>query len=103
MGHMLRVDHDHRATSLKVDGIGAYDHILRSAMLTRLVPLPNAGSLAPFVKMSYVAPSTYSWFDDEDRRHTVTQAEGGEQGDPVMPLLFSIGIQGALEGVADVM
>ena len=30
----------------------------------------------------------------------VTQAEGGEQGDPLMPLLFSIGIQGALEQVA---
>ena len=28
------------------------------------------------------------------------QAEGGEQGDPLMPLLFSIGIQGALEEVA---
>ena len=31
-----------------------------------------------------------------------TQAEGGEQ-DPLMPVLFSIGIQGALEDVADVM
>ena len=30
----------------------------------------------------------------------VTQAEGGERGDPLMPLLFSIGIQGALEQVA---
>ena len=30
----------------------------------------------------------------------MTQAEGGEQGDPLMPLLFSIGIQGALEEVA---
>ena len=28
------------------------------------------------------------------------QVEGGEQGDPLMPLLFSIGIQGALEEVA---
>ena len=31
------------------------------------------------------------------------QAEGGEQGDPLMPLLFSIGIQGALEVVAAVL
>ena len=30
----------------------------------------------------------------------VTQAEGGEQGDQLMPLLFSIGIKGALEEVA---
>ena len=105
VGHMLRAatDHDHRGTILKVDGIGAYDHILRSAMWMRLVQMPRARSLAPFVKMSYVAPSTYSWFDDEGQRHTVTQAEGGEQGDPLMPLLFSIGIQGALEDVADAM
>ena len=33
----------------------------------------------------------------------MTQAEGGEQGDSLMPLLFSIGIQGALGDVADVM
>ena len=33
----------------------------------------------------------------------MTQAEGGEQGDPLMPLMFSIGIQGALEDVADDM
>ena len=31
---------------------------------------------------------------------TQLQAEGGEQGDPLMPLLFSIGIQGASEEVA---
>ena len=30
----------------------------------------------------------------------MTQVEGGKQGDPLMPLLFSIGIQGALEEVA---
>ena len=51
-------------------------------MLTRLVQMPRARSLAPFVKMSYVAPSNCSWCDDEGRRHTVTQVEGGEQGDP---------------------
>ena len=29
----------------------------------------------------------------------MVQAEGGEQGDPLMPLMFSIGMQGALEEV----
>ena len=29
----------------------------------------------------------------------MSQAEGGEQGDPLMPLVFSIGIQGTLEEV----
>jgi hypothetical protein len=29
--------------------------------------------------------------------HLITQADGGEQGDPLMPALFSLGIHGALE------
>ena len=37
------------------------------------------------------------------RQRFVTQVEGGEQGDPLMPLLFSIGIHGALEEVASSM
>ena len=83
-----------------VDGTGAYDHVLRSAMLGRLASMPGARSLLPFVRMSYAQPSSYQWFDDQGAAHVVTQAEGGEQGDPLMPLLFSIGIQGALEEVA---
>ena len=50
--------------------------------------------------LSYSEPSTYDWFDDTGHRRTVLQAEGGEQGDPLMPLLFAIGIQGALEEVS---
>ena len=95
VGHMLRAatDANPSLTILSVDGIGAYDHILRSAMLGRLHTMPEARSLLPFV------PSTYQWSDEMGERF-VTQAEGGEQGDPLMPLLFSIGIQGALEEVA---
>ena len=57
-------------------------------------------ALLPFVLLSQGQPSTYSWHDDSGKRWTVTQAEGGEQGDPLMPLLFLIGIQGALEEVS---
>ena len=31
--------------------------------------------------------------------HTIDQGEGGEQGDPLMPLLFSLGQHGAKEAV----
>ena len=31
--------------------------------------------------------------------HTIDQGEGGEQGDPLMPLLFALGQHGALEAV----
>ena len=62
VGHMLRAatDNDHRASILKVDGIEAYDNISRSTMLTRLVQMPRARFFAPFVKMSYIAPSNLS-------------------------------------------
>ena len=62
--------------------------------------MPSARSLLPFVRMSYVQQSCYQWFDDGGEAREVTQAEGGEQGDPLVPLLFAIGIQGALEEVA---
>ena len=66
-----------------------------------MVPsMPNARSLLPFVRLSYAHPSNYCWFDEQGVQHTVYQAEGGEQGDPMMPLLFAVGIQGALQEVA---
>ena len=45
-------------------------------------------------------PSSYQWIDAGGEGRSVTQAEGGEQEDPLMPLLFSMGIKGALEEVA---
>ena len=105
IGHMVRAttDNDPSLTLLSVDGIGAYDHIFRSSMLGRLLEMPRARALLPFVRMSYAQPSQYSWVDEEGRHRIINQAEGGEQGDPLMPLLFSIGIQQALEEVAAAM
>ena len=102
VGHFLRAatDTDPQATILSVDGIGAYDHVLRAAMLGRLARMPKARAILPFVRLSYASPSEYSWVDDTGRSRIVHQAEGGEQGDPLMPLLFSVGIQDALEEVA---
>ena len=98
VGHMLRAatDANPTATILSVDGIGAYDHVHRAAMLGRLARMPAARALLPFVRLSCGRPSSYTWYDDAGEQRTVTQAEGGEQGDPLMPLLFSIGIQGVL-------
>ena len=36
------------------------------------------------------------WIDGNNCPHRVTQAEGGEQGDPLMPALFSLGMHRAL-------
>ena len=71
-----------------------------AAMLGRLARMPNANAFLPFVLLSYSVPSTHDWHDDEGQRRTVTQAEGGEQGDPLVPLLLSIGIPSAFEEVS---
>ena len=76
VGHMLRAatDADPRLTILSVDGIGAYDHILRSAMLGRLLQMPGARQILPFVRLSYPQPSTYGWFDEDGQRRAVVSS-----------------------------
>ena len=66
VGHLLRVatDADPEATVLSVDGIGAYNHVHRAAMLSRLLEMPRARSLLPFVRLSYGQPSQYTWQDE---------------------------------------
>ena len=41
------------------------------------------------------APSECLWEDDFGQVHTMSQGEGGEQGDALMPLLFALGQHGA--------
>ena len=105
VGHILRAvtDADHSATIVSDDGIGAYHHVLRGATLERLLRMPAARAILSFVRISYTSPSSCSWWDDEGIRHNVTQAEGGEQSDSLVPLLFFIAIQGALEEVATML
>ena len=86
-------------TALSIDGIGAYDNISRSSMLNALQEVPAANRCLPFVSMFYTQPSTYVWHDQEGNPHDITQAEGGEQGDPLMPALFSLGQKAALQAV----
>ena len=41
----------------------------------------------PFVRQLYGRPSTHLWEDEMGEVHEIVQGEGGEQGDPLMPLL----------------
>ena len=102
VGHFLRAatDTDPQATILSVDGIGAYDHVLQASMLGRLARMLKARAILHFVRLSCASPSEYSWVDESGRSRTVQQAEGGEQGNTLMPFLFSVSIQDALEEVA---
>ena len=86
-------------TILSVDGIGAYDTISRASMLQGFLTVPEANCCLPFVRQFYTAPSTYIWHDAAGQPHSIVQAEGGEQGDPLMPALFSLGQRAALQTV----
>ena len=55
---------DRQPFGLSVDGIGAYDDVLRAAMLGRLGRLLRAKAILPFVRFSYAQPSTHSWFNE---------------------------------------
>ena len=49
VGHLLRslTQLDDRATIVSIDGVGAFDHISRSSMLTGLLNCPNACQTLP--------------------------------------------------------
>jgi hypothetical protein len=102
VAHMVRAITEERptATLLSIDGIGAFDYVSRAAMLGKLRTLPGARAMLPFLRLSYAQPSHYVWLDREQLQHDVVQGEGGEQGDPLMPMLFALGIHDALQQVA---
>ena len=87
---------DARKTLLSMDGIGAFDHIKRKAMMEALHTNPELASLFPFVRLFHGKNSKYVWYDDDGLSHEICQGEGGEQGDPLMPSFFALGQHAAL-------
>ena len=84
-------------TVISVDGVGAFDS--RFAMLSGLLDMEGE-RLLPFVQMFCSQPSSHLFDDEVGEIHTIHQGEGGEQGDALMPLLFSLGQQRALRAIA---
>ena len=91
---------DARATVLSVDAVGAYDHVSRQAMLEGLRSRPALAPLLPFARQFYGSASVYTWLDETGTEHDVLQGDGGEQGDPLMPALFSLAQHAALSEAA---
>ena len=85
-----------RATVLSADAVGAFDHVSRGSMLDALHGHPELQPLLPFARQFYASPSSYTWIDDDGHAHQVTQGEGGEQGDPLMPALYALAQHEAL-------
>ena len=81
--------HDPEMTVLSIDGIAAYDHVYRSS-IPKLHEIPSLRSMLPFDRKTYARASTYWWSDEDGVSHGIGQYEGEEQGDFLMPLLFSL-------------
>ena len=66
-------------------------------MLTGLRDVDGGNASLPFVRVFHGSPSEYLWEDDFGETHSILEGEGGEQGDAMMPLLFSVGQHEALQ------
>ena len=86
-------------TIVSVDGVSAYDTISREAMMRGLLDMEGGETVLPFVRQFYGRVSQYLWEDDAGVTHTILQGEGGEQGDPLMPMLYSFWQHRALEAI----
>ena len=82
-----------------MDGIGTYDLISRNAIFQGVHDMVDGDKMIPFIRQFYGSPSTFLWDDDFGDVHHVHQGEGGEQGDPLMLMLFSLGQHRALVAV----
>ena len=69
---------------------------LRATACSKAFSLWSKDQILPFVRQFYGCPSRE---DDLGNVHEVAQGEGGEQGDPLMPALFSLGSHPALAAV----
>ena len=67
-------------------------------MLAALRDEPSVQAVLPFARMWYARESRYVWAAG-DRSHCILQAEGGEQGDPLMPAMFSLALRPALRAL----
>ena len=75
------------------------DHVHHASMMSKLLEVPGLRTLLSFVRASYRSPSRCIGEDDQGQSHVIRQHEGEEQGDLLMPLLFSLAIHNSLAEV----
>ena len=94
MAHVVQAltSMDPSSTILSIDGVGVYDSVSRRSMFRGLLDMANVEKFVLFVRLLYSSSlSVYLWEDAVGEVRHFHQGEGGEQGDPLMPLLFSLG------------
>ena len=64
-----------------------------------MADMPHRDKLIAFVRQFYSSPSRCLWENEVGENVDTLQGDGGEQGDPLMPLLFSLGQHRALVAV----
>ena len=100
MSHVVALcEANPNTTIISVDGVSACDTISREAMMQGLLDMEGGETVLPFVRQFYGCVSQHLWEDDAGITHTILQGEGGEQGDPLMPMLYSLGQHRALEAI----
>ena len=86
-------DVDPEATVISIDGVWGVRSDLQERDARRSPEDGERGSDLPF----WIGrPSTYLWEDEMGATQIIQQGEGGEQGDPLMPMLFALGQHPAL-------
>ena len=93
------LEEDEDRVVLSIDGIGAFDHVCRARFFEELRSEPSLQELLPFVSQWYSGMTNYVWLDAAGQTHTVTQGDGGEQDDALMPALFCLALKRALQDI----
>ena len=92
-------DADERATVISVDGVSAFDLISRGAMMQGLMRVNGGSEAVPSSECSMALRRSTCGKTPLVSCTPSHRARGGEQGDPLMPLLFAVGQHQALEAV----
>ena len=81
VGHDIRAltDANPALTVTSIDGVGAYDHVHRSATLAKLVGVAALQGLLPFARFEHAETTTYVCEDDDGVRHHIRQGEGAQR------------------------
>ena len=94
--HQIVSSQDSTDVIIQIDGKNAFNSIRRRFILDRILAEPKFASLARFLKWSYGEASPLY---DENGVWVFDSASGVRQGDPLGPLLFSLGLHGVLESL----